>query len=143
MANLYSLQVEKHALAGLMRNPEVFADVDRFVSDRDFYTDVHQTIFNCIKSIVLSNEKVDSVLLAQKIKNLGISFKADINIFDYIDSLNFVPVSPEATISAYQELVKFRAFRELSQNSDKIKNHIEKNINEPLEKVISDIDSIY
>ena len=143
MANLYSLQVEKHALAGLMRNPEVFADVDRFVSDRDFYVDVHQTIFNCIKNTILSNEKVDKVLLAQKIKNLGISFKGDINIFDYIDSLSFVPVSAEATATSYQELVKLRAFRELSENSEKIKAHIEKNMNESLQKVVSDIDSIY
>jgi len=143
MANLYSLQVEKHALAGLMRNPESFADVDRFVSDKDFYVDVHQTIFNCIKNTIVSNEKLDKVLLAQKIKNLGISFKSDINIFEYIDSLSFVPVSPEGTVASYQELAKFRVLRDLSQNTDKIKAHIEKNVNEPLEKTISEIDSIY
>ena len=71
MANLYSLQVEKHALAGLMRNPESFADVDRFVSDKDFYVDVHQTIFNCIKNTIVSNEKLDKVLLAQNLNSKG------------------------------------------------------------------------
>ena len=143
MSKLYSLQVEKHSLAGLMRNPQVFADVDRFVSDRDYYIDAHQTIFSCMKNTILSNEKIDKVLLAQKIKNLGISFKADLNIFEYIDSLSFVPVSPEATISAFQELAKLRVFRELSENSDRIKSHIEKNVNEPLNKVVSEIDEIY
>lgn len=143
MSKLYSLQVEKHSLAGLMRNPEVFADVDRFVSDKDYYSDTHQTIFNCIKNGILANEKLDKVLLAQKIKNLGISFKSDINIFEYIDSLAFIPVSPEGTIGAFKELAKFRVLRDLSENSDKIKSHIEKNVSEPLEKIISEIDCIY
>lgn len=143
MSKLYSLQIEKHSLAGLMRNPQVFADVDRFVSDRDYYVDVHQTIFNCIKNTILSKEKLDKVLLAQKIKNLGISFKSDLNIFEYIDSLSFVPVSPEATISAFKELAKLRVFRDLSMTTDVIKSHLEKNINEPLNKVISEVDSIY
>lgn len=143
MSKLYSLQVEKHSLAGLMRNPESFADVDRFVSDKDYYVDVHQTIFNCIKNSIISNQKVDKVLLAQKIKNLGISFKSDINIFDYIDSLSFIPVSPEGTIGAFQELAKLRVLRSLSETSDKLKGHIEKNVNEPLEKTIAELDSIY
>ena len=143
MSKLYSLQVEKHSLAGLMRNPQVFADVDRFVTDRDYFVDVHQTIFNCIKNTLLSKEKIDKVLLAQKIKNLGISFKSDLNIFEYIDSLSFVPVSPEATVSAFKELAKLRVFREMAMTTDIIRTHLEKNINEPLDKVISEVDSIY
>jgi replicative DNA helicase len=143
MSKLYSLQIEKHSLAGLIRNPEVFADVDRFISDKDYYVDVHQTIFNCIKNIILSGEKIDKVLLAQKIKNLGISFKSDLNIFEYIDSVSFIPVSPEGTISAFRELAKLRVLRSLSENSEKIKSHLEKNINEPLEKTVAEIDAIY
>lgn len=126
-----------------MRNPEIFADIERFVSDRQYYSDVHQTIFNCIKSVILSNEKLDKVLLAQKIKNLGISFKSEINIFDYIDALSFIPVSSEGTISSFQELAKLCVLRDLSDNSEKIKNHIEKNVNEPLEKIVTEIDTIY
>jgi replicative DNA helicase len=143
MSKLYSLQVEKHSLAGLMRNPHIFADIDRFVSDRDYFVDVHQTIFNCLKNSILLNEKPDKVLLAQKIKNLGISFKSEINIFDYIDSLSFIPVSPEATIEAFRELAKLRVFRELSQNADAIKTHIERHVNDTLDEVVAAIDEIY
>lgn len=143
MSKLFSLQVEKHSLAGLLRNPQVLADIEKFITDKSYYVEVHQTIFNCLKAIILANESPDKVLLAQKIKNLGISFKSDINIFDYIDSLSFIPVSPQGAISAFQELAKLRIYRELSENADKIKSHIERNINEPLEKTISEIDEIY
>ena len=92
MTKLYSYQTEKHVLGGLIKNPQVFADIDVIISEKDFYSDVHSTIFSCIKSIVFEGGDVDIVTVAQKIKNLGISFKDDINIFDYIDSISFTQI---------------------------------------------------
>ena len=77
---IYSLQVEKHLLGGLIKHPYVFPDVDQFVNENDFYNSIHQTIFCVIRDSVLGKEKIDVVLLSQKIKNLGVSFKDDINV---------------------------------------------------------------
>ena len=33
---IYSLQVEKYVLSGLIRHPTSFADVESFISDNDF-----------------------------------------------------------------------------------------------------------
>ena len=43
--SIYSLQVEKHLLGGIIKNPKVFPDVDQFVNESDFFNSVHQTIF--------------------------------------------------------------------------------------------------
>ena len=117
MTKLYSYQTEKHVLGGLIKNPQVFADIDVIISEKDFYSDVHSTIFSCIKSIVFEGGDVDIVTVAQKIKNLGISFKDDINIFDYIDSISFTQISPKATVQAACDLKDKKIRRDVEKNA--------------------------
>jgi replicative DNA helicase len=140
---LYSLQVEKHVLSGLIQNPETIADIDGFVSERDFVAEPHGVIYSCLRSSYMQNERIDKVLLSQKIKNLGISFKENINIFDYIESISFAPVTKRATIEACQELVKLRALREVEGVCEEIKSHVNKSINQPLDLTISEVDALY
>ena len=78
---IYSYPLERHVLSGLIKNPKIFADIDRFISEKDFYSDVHSTVYCVIRDCLNKGQKPDKVLLADKIKNLGISFKDDINIF--------------------------------------------------------------
>jgi len=140
---LYSVQVERHALSGLIQNQEVFSEIERFVSDKDFVAEPHNIIFSCLKSSYLNNEKIDKVLLAQKIKCLGISFKENIDIFDYIEAISLVSITPEATIKACKELVKLRCLREISITADKIKETIAKSASENLTDTINTVDSLY
>ena len=58
---LYSIQVEKHFLGGLIQNPEVLSDVDSFVSERDFAIKPHDVIYSCIRSSFLKNEKIPTL----------------------------------------------------------------------------------
>ena len=121
---IYSIQVERHVLSGLIKYQNLFAEVDIFLNDTDFFNEVHSTIYSVYKSIAHKGEKVDKVLLAEKIKNLGISFKDDINIFDYIENLAFSQITEEATMNACKELMKLRIRREIIQTADKLKSFI-------------------
>ena len=140
---LYSIQVEKHSLGGLIQNPHVVSEIDRFLSERDFVAEPHNVMYSCLRSAVLGNERIDKVLLAQKIKNLGISFKDDVNIFDYIEAISFAPITPAATIKACQELVKLRALRDIDSTCDEMKETLGKRLNEPLADTIAEVDGIY
>ena len=77
---IFSHQVEKHTLSGVLKYPQIFPDIDPFITEKDFYQDVHSTIYSVVKQALLNQEKIDKVLIANKIKNLGISFKDEINI---------------------------------------------------------------
>ena len=140
---IYSLQVERHVLSGLLKYQDLFADIDVFLSENDFFNDVHSTIYSVFKNIKYKGENVDKVLLAEKIKNLGISFKDEINIFDYIDNLTFSQITEEATITACKELIKFRVRRELCQTADNLKEYVTKNAEDSLDEIIGKIDGIY
>jgi replicative DNA helicase len=140
---LYSIQVEKHVLGGLIQNPDVLTDVEPFIKDKSFVAKPHDVIYSCLRSSVLNNEKIDKVLLAQKIKNLGISFKEDVDIFSYIESISFAPVTAKATVKAAKELAKLEALREVEKTCEQIKEHVNKSINQDLEQTISQVDKIY
>jgi replicative DNA helicase len=140
---IYSLQVERHVLSGLLKYQDLFADIDVFLSENDFFNDVHSTIYSVFKNIKYKGENVDKVLLAEKIKNLGISFKDEINIFDYIDNLTFSQITEQATMAACKELIKFRVRRELCQTADNLKEYVTKNAEDSLDEIIGKIDGIY
>jgi replicative DNA helicase len=140
---IYSLQIERHVLSGLIKYQNLFTDIDIFLSEDDFYHEVHSTIYAVYKNTKYKGEKVDKVLLAEKIKNLGISFKDDINIYDYIDNLGFSQITEEATMKSCKELVKLRIRREIGQTADKLKKYVSDNGEEPIDKIISEADAIY
>lgn len=140
---IYSLQVERHVLSGLIKYQNLFPDIDVFLTEDDFFHDVHSTIYAVYKNTKYKGEKVDKVLLAEKIKNLGISFKDDINIYDYIDNLGFSQITEEATINACKELIKLRIRREIADTADKLKRYVSQGGEEPIDKIIAEADAIY
>jgi replicative DNA helicase len=140
---LFSLPVERHVLGGLIKRPEIFFEVGQFISEHDFYNDIHNVIYCTIRNFSVKGEKFDKVLLAEKIKNLGISFKDEINIYDYIDSLSFTQITPQATLQACQELVRLRVFRELEETADKMKASVKAAGDKGVDQVIAEIDSLY
>ena len=140
---IYSNQVERHVLSGILRHPEVVSEIDSFVSAGDFYHDVHQTIFCVVRDAVIANENVDSVLIANKILNLGISTKDDIEIHEYLATLSYAPIAEKAVIEACKQLVKVRIRRELCETGERLINHTKTCSNDDLGDIISQCDSIY
>jgi replicative DNA helicase len=141
--SLQSIQIERHALSGLLQNQDVIPEIEGFMSEKDFVAQPHATIYSVLISSYLKNEKIDKVILAQKIKNLGISWKDDIDIFSYLESITFTPLTKQATLQACQELVKLRCLRDVSHVCEEIKDHVEKSVNQPLDQTISEADAIY
>ena len=140
---IYSNQVEGHVLGGLLKHPDVLPEVDSFVNAADFYNDVHQTVYCILRESILNGEKVDKVLVATKISNLGISSKDDIDIYDYINTLSYTAITREAVVGSCKELVKVRIRRELSETADRIKEHVTNSSNKDLDSIIASTDAIY
>lgn len=141
--SVYSLQVEKHVLGGIIRNQEILPDIINFITAKDFYQEVHSTIFLVIKSLFDSRQTFDKVILAQKIKDIGISFKDEINIFDYIENISFAQVAPRATVEAAKELIKLRIRRELIDTGDEIKSYAKSAATSSIDEIIGQCDKIY
>ncbi len=140
---IYDLRIERHVIGGLIKNPEVFPDAERWINEKDFYHDVHCTIFSVMRELLTAGQRIDSVLLASKIKSMGISFKDDINIYDYIESLSFTQIMPKATIEACQELLKLRIRRSIYDTAKDVANFVKTNSDKDVDQIITECDSLY
>jgi len=143
MSKIYSLQIERHVLGGLIKHPDIFPEIDGFITEKDFFNDVHYTIFNVIKSCAYQNQSIDKVILASKIKELGVSFKDDVNIYDYIENLSFAQINKNAVLEAAKELVKYRIRREIESTAKKLRQEVETDGNKPVDEIIAECDTIY
>ena len=143
MDSIYSIKIEKHVLGGLIKEPTLFADVERFVSEKDFINEVHQTIFCVLRSCFINNEAIDPVVLAEKIKNIGISFKDDVNIYDYIEAISFNTINKKGVLEACRELKKLSVRRNLYHKCDDIKKFLKENGEKAVDEIISTADHLY
>jgi len=147
MSTIYSLRIEKHVLGGIINHPSCFFELDGFVTHEDFYSEAHSTIFKVIRSILLdgefSNNKLDEVILAQKIDNLGISFKDDIDIFSYVKSIAFSQITKKHTIESAKELTKLTVRRNTEQTGKQLIDYSRKTGETKLSEFISGADKIY
>ena len=141
--NLQSVQLEKNFLGGIINHPEVLVDLENIISDKEFSNKVHTCIFSVLKNIVLSGQKIDKTILAQRIKDLGISFNHEISIFDYIDDISFTQVQSSGIKEITQELVKLRIRRDIYDNASAIQKYINSANGNPIDEIIHHVDALY
>lgn len=140
---VYSLDLERSALGALIRNSEVFYDLDSFVSEQDFFSNSHRTIYSVIKNTLLKQEKIDKVLIAEKIKNLGIKFNGEVNIADYLEDISFSPATPAQTIKYFKELSLYRVRREIFEIGENLKKTVQTGEFSSFNDIIAKSDAIY
>lgn len=141
--NLFSLEIEKHVLGGLIRHPSLFPEVDGIIKDDDFYNELHRNIFYVIRSLLRDKKPVDKVIVSEKLKNLNIHFEDEIDPFQYIDDISYIQIQKDAFIEAIKELGKIRVRRDLQQLGREISNLQVKNGEKGFDEIIGDVDEIY
>jgi replicative DNA helicase len=143
MNEIYSIQIERHVLGGIIKNPKLFADIERYISEHDFINEVHNCIFCVLRNTITKNESVDTVILAQKIDLMGIGFKDDINIYDYLESISFTSINAKGLFESAQELAKLSVRRNLHHKCSDIQKFLLENGEKEIDEIVSTVDSLY
>lgn len=143
MQEIYSLPIERLVLSGLMKFPNLFSELDQVITESDFFEPKNYVIYNVIRDLRIKDEKVDKVIVAHQIHNIGISFIGDIDIHNYVDNISYINTTEEASMNAARELVKLRIRREIIQSALNLKNFVEKNGDKQIDQIIAEADRIY
>ncbi len=143
MIQLYSLSIERHVISGLIKFPQLFPDFDSLLSENDFYSKTHKTIFVLTKNLLLQNIKLDRVILAEKLRELGITSNEEVDIIDYINAFFSSQIKKESVKDVITQLVSLRIRRDLVSTSDNLKKHINETIDKPISEVLDACDKIY
>lgn len=148
--SLFSLQTERHVLSGIVKYPDTFFDIDNNHTDNIFYDNMHRTIFNMIRKMILkegliklNNESLDTLLIGQKIKDLGIKFEHDLDITDYIQTFNSIQINKKSIPSLVEELEKLRICRDIYKTGETIIKEIKHVKDKNVEQIIDHVDKIY
>lgn len=116
---IFSIELEQHLLAGLIKYPKKYFDVSSIIEADDFYSEdscVNKTIFLILKQMIEAGEAVDDVVLSQRVKSLGISFEDNINPSEYIKALRLRQISPEGMIEVSQDIKKLSLRRTIQSS---------------------------
>lgn len=144
---IYSFDLEKRVLSGMLQIPEAWGEIAHLVNDKDFFSldsKVNSTIFKLLKNSLDRAETIDDTILIQRIGSLSVSFEDGIDVNEYIRSLAYFKINKDLFYNSVRELKKFTARRELYNSAKEIatfaKNvDMEKNYSE----IISGADKIY
>jgi replicative DNA helicase len=141
---VYSHEVERQFLAGLLKLPEKYSEVCSFITSSDFYSEVNQVLYSFIKSSYDGGESLDHVVLSEKIKLSGISFEDNINISDYIHALMLRQISKGSFSECAKELKKLTARRDIMSFCGKISKKMKSiDSSKSLNQIIEESDKIY
>jgi replicative DNA helicase len=142
-----SKELERHLLAGLIKHPEMYAEIAPFISEDDFSTEasqVHATIFKILRNCIDKGVQVDEVVLAQKVKDFNISFEDNIDISQYIASLGLRKISEKGVTNSAQELKKISVRRSIYASAVEVAKKMKSlGSNHSFDDIISAADNIY
>lgn len=141
--NLYSIRAEATCLGGFIKNPKLLIEIENFFGEKDFYHKVHRTAFAVLRSLVLSGQDANKVILAQKCKELGLNTFEELNLFEYLDSISYSQINEVGLKDLSKELIKLRIKRELWENAEEVKEFIKSSGEKSVNELISGADSIY
>lgn len=121
--NLKSLRLEKQALGFLLKSEEnlkVYYEVSRLLTDSCFADKYNKQIFNVIKTLLNSQQTVNTVTVAQKLSECGISHKDGNDIDNYLDAVSFTQINREGFLECCKDLYKLHLRREIFLKSKEI-----------------------
>lgn len=113
---LFDLEQERILISGLLAYPDKFiSEYSHFISEKDFYSKdsvVHKTIYSKIISLLSENKLVDTSILYHHLNSLNLSFKDNIQLDQYLESINLLSSNlAEGSFENSIEIVKLLSVR--------------------------------
>lgn len=143
---LFSIKLEQHLIAGLLKFPEKFHDVSAFLQPSDLAdpSNVNPTLYQIIGTMIVAGQSVDPVLVAQRVSSLGIKFEDGMSVFDYLQSLSMRPITESAVVDAAKGIKKLSVRRSIIQQCDRIASKMTTLSDEtPFDQIVTEADAIF
>ena len=114
--DLKNVEAEEEVLNAIMSKPSKLHDVSRIIKAADFYRETHRLIYTAMAGMILANEPLDMVTLAEKLRREGNLDKVGgVSAITHIGQYGFVAdVQAQAKIIA--EYARRRRLIEMARN---------------------------
>lgn len=144
MQQIQSLELENYLLSGILSHPNSFAEIDGLITEADFVSPLHQTIFGVIRQTLHDQEPLDKILIAEKIERYSLSFDDKISsVLDYLNSITLNQIKASAIKSTAKELKSFSLRRYIADVSLQNYNQMVRTTESNPDKIVAESDHIY
>jgi replicative DNA helicase len=144
---IFSYEIEKQVLSGILQHQHKWAEIASFVKDSDFYSEdskVNISIFKLVRNALDNAEAIDETILVQRLNQLKVSFPDSIDLAEYVYSLAYYKISEDVFISSVKELKKFSARRGIYDSCKEVANFVKKaDPNLKYSEIIDKADQLY
>ena len=126
---IFSQELEKKVLSGILQHQYRWEEVSSFISENDFYSEdskVNVSIFKLLKHALDNTENIDEYILIDRLSQLKASFPDSIDIGQYIHSLAFFKITEDIFISSVKELKKYTVRREIYKSCTDVAKFVKK-----------------
>lgn len=137
---VYSQDLEKQVIGGLIKHQEVYPEVSQFISEEDFAYDLNKVLFSIIRGALENRQTIDRVILSSRLKNLGISFRDGVDPSDYVTGLSLVQATPQSLIQAVKDLKTVTCRRNFVEVAENIKKRMVKAGNMSYTDIVTYVD---
>jgi replicative DNA helicase len=118
---LYSIEIEQSVLAILLQFPETYVEIP-YVNSKDF-SKQNSPVFAVIANIVENKGRPDEIIVAEKLKSLGITLEG-LEVGDFCGALKIRPVDKKNLVSLAKELKLVTLKRTICNNAAKVQQEI-------------------
>ena len=135
--------IERHCLAGFLKNPKKLLELVHLIAEDDFVFKPHNSIFAILKDSALHNKATDPVLVAERLQSLGITYKGNLDIFNYLQSLSYVKISDKALEDACRRLKTLTIRREICDMASQMRAAMIKSGDIEADEIVAMADRMY
>lgn len=135
------LELERHSLAALVQNNDIFADIDNIVKENFYSNKLNQIIFSVIRAALLNKEPIDKFTIANKIANLNLTFEID--VYGYLEALELIQINKEASLNYFKDLAKIWGKEQIFKQTEEIQKYLNNSANDSFDQVIAKSDALY
>lgn len=140
---IYSLDEEGNVLAGLLRHPQMFTEL-QYINESDFDSDSenrHKLIFSVLTQFANEGKPFDIPLIASHINNITIGDGFD--FCSYLEALKHRSVSEKGVLEAAKALKNISIRRELAEMGNNIVETMRGSAGKSFDENIALVDQIY
>lgn len=143
-AKLYSQEIERSCIASMLNFSNKVIDFIPYITEDHFYFEPHKILFLTVKNLILGGSHVDTIIVSEKLAQIGIHRVDDIDIMDYIKILQRLDALNEESIGEYfQILQKYYHARQLTSTANKIREFVDKNISKGSQELMCGAEKIF
>jgi replicative DNA helicase len=131
--SLYSVEIEQSILAILLQYPETYVEIP-FINSKDFSRQ-NSPVFAVISNIVENKGRPDEIIVAEKLKALGITLDG-LEVGDFCSALKIRPVDKKNILDLGKALKKKTLIRTIHENAIKVQKEVLENEDKPAQELI-------